>query len=103
MNTSVVLMCGFVIIVAKSALHLGTKDKETVGNYSGDDPLISQFLEYAARGRCVRECKARNLPPKLRNPDPNVIQEFRKRFPYSYLHFAYYQVSMVIHQLWTLL
>lgn len=76
-------------------LQLSAKDKETIEKYTGDDPLISQFVVYAARGRCVRDCKARNLPPKLRNPDPNLIKDFRKRIPYSYLHFAYYQVSVI--------
>ena len=74
-------------------LQLSSKDKETIENYAGDDPFIRQFIVYAARGRCVRECKARHLPPKLRNPDPVVINAFRNRTPYSYLHYAYYQVS----------
>lgn len=78
-----------------SNLQFSSKDKETTEKYAGDDPFVRQFLVYAARGKCVRECKARNLPPKLRNPDPLVIKDFRKRIPYSYLHFAYYQVSTV--------
>ena len=74
-----------------------SSDKETIENYAGDDPFIRQFVVYAARGRCVRECKERLLPPKLRNSDPTLINDFRKRIPYSYLHYAYYQVNMIGH------
>lgn len=79
---------------AESVIQLSSKDKQTIEEYAGDDPFIKQFVLYAARGRCMRECKARILPPKLRNPDTEVIKEFRKRMPYSYLHFAYYQVRV---------
>lgn len=80
-------------------LQLSSKDKETIENYAEDDPFIRQFIVYAARGRCVRECKTRSLPPKLRTPDPALIKEFRKRIPYSYLHFAYYQVSITVRSM----
>ena len=79
-----------------SILNVSPSDKETIDNYARSDPFVKQFLVYAARGSCVRECKARNLPPKLRNPDSELIKDFRKRIPYSYLHYAYYQVSMSV-------
>ena len=81
---------------------LSKTQQEVVGKYTGgDDPLINQFLVYAAKGKCVRECKAKMLRPNMRYPDPKVVREFRNRKPYSYLHFAYYQVcvSVLIRQL----
>ena len=65
---------------------------------ANDEPFMEQFLVYAARGKCVRECKARSLPPKLRTPDTSVLKLFRRRVPFSYLHFAYYQVWQSQHK-----
>ena len=74
--------------------QLSDKDKETVRKYAGgtEDHLFLQFLTYAAKARCVRECKAEALTPKQRYPDPEVLVRFKNRDPYSYLHFSYYQV-----------
>lgn len=63
-------------------------------NRDSGNLLIDQFLLYAVRGKCLRECKAKHLPPKLRNPDPGLLKDFRRRLPYSYLHFAYYKVGL---------
>ena len=49
---------------------------------------------YAAKAQCIDQCKKKNLPRKLRNPDPLVLQKFRTRVPYSYLHYTYYQVRI---------
>lgn len=79
------------------AVDLSKTQQEVVKKYAGgDNPLIKQFLVYAAKGKCVRECKAKTLPPNMRYPDPTVVREFRKRKPYSYLHFAYYQVGLYV-------
>ncbi len=68
--------------------------QKTLKDYAGDDePFVSQFLVYATRGKCLRDCKARTLPSHLQYLDPVLVQEFRRRKPFSYLHFAYYQVS----------
>ena len=78
-----------------SDFKLSKREREVVDSYSANDgPLVEQFLVYAARGKCVRECKARSLPPKLRVPDSVVLRLFRNRTPYSYLHYAYYQVCL---------
>ena len=78
-----------------SDFKLSKKEREVVDSYSANDgPLVEQFLVYAARGKCVRECKARSLPPKLRVPDSVVLRLFQNRTPYSYLHYAYYQVCL---------
>ena len=73
--------------------QLSEKDLETVAKYAGDDRIIRQFLVYAARSKCVRECKAQQLSASRRYPDPTVLQRFRIREIYSFLHYAYYQVS----------
>lgn len=76
-----------------SDIKLSNKEREVVNKYAANiGPFMEQFLVYAARGRCVRECKARSLPPKLRTPDTSVLKLFRRRVPFSYLHYAYYQV-----------
>lgn len=76
-----------------SDIKLSNKEREVVNKYAANiGPFMEQFLVYAASGRCVRECKARSLPPKLRTPDTSVLKLFRRRVPFSYLHYAYYQV-----------
>ena len=42
----------------------------------------------------MRECKAKRLSPKQRYPDPDVLNRFKRREPYSFLHFSYYQVRV---------
>ena len=66
---------------------------ETVRKYAGDDPVILQFLSYASRARCVRECKAKNMTARQRYPSAEVLNKFKRREPYSFLHFSYYQVN----------
>ncbi len=62
-------------------------------DYAGDDePFVRQFLVYASQGKCLRDCKARTLPSHLQDIDPAIVQDFRRRKPFSYLHYAYYQV-----------
>lgn len=73
---------------------LSEQEMKTVEQYAGaDNSLILQFLTYAARARCVRECKAKSLSLNRRYPDPVILLGFRTRLPYSYLHYAYYQVN----------
>lgn len=73
---------------------LSDEERETVGKYAGEDDQVTlQFLTYAARARCVRECKAANLTPNKRYPNPSILKRFRRREPYSFLHFAYYQLD----------
>lgn len=60
------------------------------------DFFIDQFLLYGSKGRCLKHCKETNLSPKLRNPDPALLRDFHQYLPYSYLHYAYYQVSFKI-------
>ena len=72
---------------------LTNQTKKTLEGYFKEDPLIQQFAEYAAKGKCMRDCKAKNLPSQLRSPDPVIIDEFRRYVPYSFLHFSYYQVN----------
>ena len=54
--------------------------------------MILQFLTYASRARCVRECKAKSLSATQRYPSPEILNRFKQRDPYSFLHFSYYQV-----------
>ena len=66
-----------------------------VEKYAGaDDNLTLQLLTYAGRARCVRECKAASLAPNQRYPDPVILNRFRTREAYAYLHFAYYKVRV---------
>ncbi|CAI8055374.1 Cartilage-associated protein [Geodia barretti] len=75
--------------------QLSDKDKETMKKYAGgtEDHLFLQFLTYAAKARCVRECKAEALTPNQRYPDPEILVRLKNRDPYSFLHFAYYQLG----------
>ena len=68
------------------------KDLETIADYSGNDPIIKQFIIYASRAKCIRECKAKELRATLRYPDPDILNRFKRRETYSFLHFSYYQV-----------
>lgn len=72
--------------------QLSEKDLETITKYAGDDPVVKQFIIYASRAKCVRECKARRLSPTQRYPDTVILNRFKLREPYSFLHYAYYQV-----------
>lgn len=72
--------------------QLSEKDIETIDKYAGNDPVIKQLIIYAARAKCVRECKAKKLSPTLQYPDPEILDRFKQREPYSFLHYAYYQV-----------
>ena len=55
--------------------------------------MIRQLIKYASKAKCVRECKAKRLTPKQQYPDPETLNRFKQREPYSFLHFAYYQVG----------
>ena len=60
-----------------------------------DDSLTSQFLVYAARSKCLVQCKNRQLPYKLRTPDGEVLAAFRRHEPYSYLHYSYFKLGNI--------
>ena len=75
--------------------NLSASQQKIAKDYAGDDEsFVAQFLVYATRGKCLRDCKARTLPAHLRYIEPSVVQQFRQRKPFSYLHFAYYQVCL---------
>ena len=80
------------------SFQLSEKDLETVKKYAGDDRIVQQFLTYASRARCVRECKAKTLSATQRYPDPEILKKFKLRESYSFLHFAYYKVKSCIYR-----
>ena len=77
-----------------SPAELTPSQQKIVRAYSGEEEeaFVSQFLVYAAKGKCIRDCKASSLPMHLRYLDPQTVKDFRQRRPYAYLHFALYQV-----------
>ncbi|XP_064394427.1 endoplasmic reticulum protein SC65-like [Halichondria panicea] len=78
----------------QTADNLSASQQKIAKDYAGDDEsFVAQFLVYATRGKCLRDCKARTLPAHLRYIEPSVVQQFRQRKPFSYLHFAYYQLK----------
>ena len=79
--------------VTVASPQLSEQDLETMTKYAGDDPVINQLVIYASRARCVRECKAKSLRPNQRYPDPEIVNRFKLREPYSFLHYAYYKVN----------
>ena len=81
------------VLLSGSEFNLTKQEHDVVDKYTSEDPFVEQFLVYASRVKCVRECKAQSLPAKMQNPDPEILQLFRDRVPYSYLHFSYYQVK----------
>lgn len=80
------------LILFSAHPELSEKDIETIDKYAGDDPVLKQLIIYASRAKCVRECKIKKLSPTLRYPDPEILNRFKRREPYSFLHYAYYQV-----------
>ena len=72
---------------------LKKKDQDFVDKLSNDDRHLKQYLKFAAKAKCIKECKKENLPHPLRNPDPIVLEKFKNRVPYSYLHYSYYMVG----------
>ncbi len=86
----------FYIYVFNTDTYLSNKTKTFLKEYYKDNPFVEQLAQYAVNGKCLKICKIENLPPKLRNPDPVLIASFRSREPYSYLHYSYYQVSIII-------
>lgn len=77
----------------KPSPQLSEKELETISKYTGDDPVTKQLIIYAAWARCVRECKAKSLRSRQRYPDPEILNRFKRREAYSFLHFAYYKLD----------
>ena len=75
--------------------QLSETQKAVVTAAIEEDPLMSQFLVYAARSKCVARCKGSQLPPKLRMPDSEVLSKFRQNEPYSYLHYSYFKLGNI--------
>ncbi len=67
-------------------------EQEIVDKVFSKDPLMKQYLVFAAKAKCIKQCKRDNLPAHLRNPDPLVLEKFNNRLPYSYLQYSYYKV-----------
>lgn len=67
--------------------------KKVMENHFEIDSLVEQFVSYGIKGKCMKDCKSRSLPPKLRLPDPVLMKDFERCLPYSYLHYSYYQVK----------
>jgi len=68
------------------------KNRKTLDDFVKEDTIYEALVHYSAKGKCLRECKSKFLPPQLRQPDILLLKAFKKRVPYSYLHFSYYQV-----------
>lgn len=75
--------------------QLSDSQAATVAAATTEDTLLSQFLVYAARSRCVSECKAGQLSQKLLKPDSEVLSAFRQHEPYSYLHYSYFKLGNI--------
>ena len=59
---------------------------------TGSD-MSKHFVPYLLQAQCVKTCIHQKLP-HMSIPDPVTLDKFRKRIPYSYLQYSYYQVSM---------
>lgn len=75
--------------------QLGQTQEAVVTLATEEDSLVSQFLVYAARNKCIAHCKGSQLPYKLRMPDSEILSKFRQHDPYSYLHYAYYKLGNI--------
>ncbi len=69
-----------------------SKNQKTLEDFASEDIINQALVYYSAKGKCLRECKSKSLPPQLRQPEYELLEKFKKRLPYSYLHFSYYQV-----------
>ena len=56
-----------------------------VESISGSNKLVGQFVKFAGRNKCIRDCKREKLSPKLQSPDRQLLEKFRQRLPFSYL------------------
>ena len=66
-------------------IHLNSNQEALLG-------ASVQFLPYLLQAQCERKCIYQRLP-NVSDPDPTILDMFKKRVPYSYLQFSYYQVS----------
>ena len=74
-------------------LDLSEKNRKIMDDYVKEDIINEALVHFSAKGKCLRECKSKSLPPQLRQPDILLLETFKKRLPYSYLHYSYYQVE----------
>ena len=83
------VIINFVLSVAELV-----NDEESIVNlFSEKDPMLKQYLDFAAKAKCINQCKKESLPRHIRNPDPLVLEKFNNRVPYAYLQFSYYKVK----------
>ena len=76
--------------------ELKKNQQELVDKLFNEDPLMKQYLNFAARAKCIKQCKKENLPSQLRDPDPLALEKFNNRDPYSYLQYSYYKVNPIV-------
>lgn len=69
-------------------IKLNSKQEDLL---SGSD-MSKQFLPYLFEAQCVKRCIRQKLP-HMSIPDPVTLDKFRKRIPYSYLQYSYYQLG----------
>ncbi|XP_017559953.1 endoplasmic reticulum protein SC65-like [Pygocentrus nattereri] len=57
------------------------------------DPGLRTFWHILLRASCVKRCKIRFPPSVFRPLGKEITEDFERRTPYQYLHFAYHELD----------
>lgn len=84
------LMKDSVAFCSSSCRHDGLDGDPAVGQFADAD--LHTFWQNLLRASCVKKCKLR-FPPLVFSPlRKEIAEDFERRMPYQYLHFAYHEV-----------
>jgi FK506-binding protein 2 len=74
---------------------LSVLQKRALKKFEKEFPFATQYLNMAARSRCLRSCKEASMSLEMRTPDPETLDDIRNRRHYAFLHFCYYKQDMI--------
>ncbi|KAI4881628.1 hypothetical protein NFI96_016845, partial [Prochilodus magdalenae] len=85
------LMKESVAFCCNSCRHGGLDGDPGVGQ--SVDPGLRTFWHILLRASCVKRCKLRFPPFMFSPPRKEITDDFERRIPYQYLHFAYHELN----------
>lgn len=75
------------------AQHCDCDARHKPGLVAASSPDLRAYWQVLMRASCAKRCRARFPALQLAPPGRLVLEEFRRRSPYRYLHFAHSRVS----------
>lgn len=75
------------------AQHCERDARHKPGLATASNPDLRAYWQFLMRASCAKRCRARFPALQLPPPGSLVLEEFRRRSPYRYLHFAHSRVS----------